>query len=406
MKAKLRSMRTAGKVFLKRLLNRKGSDESGSVTVIVALCMTALFGISALAVDFGMLASAKGALQNAADAAALAAAKDLGVGAGALTIENRVEEYCRANGCDPDDAEYSVTYSTAGRTITVNVTREMSMGFSAVLTGERTRTVSAKAVANVTSIFGGCPFAMMAGRRIEEDGTGIVISGNNIQINGNIHSNSDISMSHAVLGDGVIATAVRNTNPSTTGWNNNAIALDLPSFQNFENALQAVEPVVEFYGNITKKNKNGFQELINEALQKYRERMGSSDDYRYKGLYIHIAGSLTFNGNNSTTYVSEFPIILIVDGDIDLNGAPITSTVDFPVSVMTKRGNLTVNGGGASFTGILFAPKGDIILNGNNAEFTGSIVAQNIRKTGGKITVSYNEDVDRFLPASKVHLIE
>ena len=60
---------------------------------------------------------------------------------------------------------------------------------------------------------------------------------------------------------------------------------------------------------------------------------------------------------------------------------------------------------GASFTGILFAPKGDITLNGNDAEFVGQIVAQNIRKSGGKITVSYQEDVDRFLPATKVHLI-
>ncbi len=56
-------------------------------------------------------------------------------------------------------------------------------------------------------------------------------------------------------------------------------------------------------------------------------------------------------------------------------------------------------------TGILFAPNGNVTLNGSDACFVGRIVAQNIRKTGGKITVTYREDVDRFLPTTKVHLI-
>lgn len=386
-------------------ITKFGRDESGSVAVVVALCMTILFGVSALAVDFGTMAAAKGTLQNAADAAALAAAKDLGAGGSTLNVAARVEEYCRVNGCDPEAAGCSVSWSTVGKTVTVTVSREMQMGFSAVLTGERKRTVSAEATAEATSIFGGCPYAMFAGKRIEEDGRGIVIGGNDILINGNIHSNSDISMAHAVLGEGVIATAVRNTNPSTTGWNDKAIALDMPSFRNFESALASVEPVVEFPGNVVKSSRDGFQELITEALRKYRDRMGSSDDYRYNGLYIHVAGNLTFNGHNSTSYRADFPIVLIVDGDINLNGAPLSSTIDFPVSIMSKTGDITVNGGGERYTGILYAPSGDITLNGNDAEFVGSIVAQNIRKTGGKITVSYNEDVDRFLPRSKVHLI-
>ena len=64
-----------------------------------------------------------------------------------------------------------------------------------------------------------------------------------------------------------------------------------------------------------------------------------------------------------------------------------------------------MNGGGEAMTGILFAPKGNVNLNGNDAAFVGRIVAQNIRKTGGRITVTYREDVDRLLPTTKVHLI-
>ena len=68
---------------------------------------------------------------------------------------------------------------------------------------------------------------------------------------------------------------------------------------------------------------------------------------------------------------------------------------------MSRSGDITVNGGGECLTGILFAPNGNVTLNGNDADFVGQIVAQNIRKSGGKITVTYQEDVDRFSPPPK-----
>lgn len=386
-------------------IRRIGREEDGAVAVVVALTMTVLFAFSAMAVDFGMMANCKQSLQNAADAAALAAAADLGVSAGAGAANASAAAYCTANGFDPSAADVTMTVHPAGKTVTVTLQREMPMGFSAVATGVRTRPVSATAKAEAVSIFGGCPYAMFAGQRIEDDGHGIAITGNDIAINGNIHSNSDISMKHAVLGPGVVATAVRTVNPSTTGWNGNSIALDMPSFRSFESALTSMSELVVFPTSVTKNNQTGFQELLNEAIHKYHQRNGPVPGYLSKGLFIRIEGDLTFNGHHSTSYTAHFPIILVVDGDINLNGAPLDSTADSPISIMSANGDITVNGGGSTFTGILYAPNGDVTLNGNDAEFVGSIVAQNIRKAGGKITVSYNEDVDRFLPTTKVHLI-
>ena len=380
-------------------------QEEGSVAVLVAISLTVLLGFTALAVDFGLMASKKQSLQNAVDAAALAGAADLGAGKSILTVCDTVEEYCAANGANPDEEAVSVSSQVSDKTVTVRISRELPMGFSTVLTGEKTRTVSAAATAEAISIFGGCPYALFAGQKIEDDGAGITITGNNILINGNIHSNSDITMRNAVLGDGVTATAVRNISPSTSGWNSGSIALDMPSFRSFERALANRYGVVELMGDQKFGSKDGFQTLIDEAEQSYLDRYGPSSDYLLNGLYIHISGSLRFNGNGSTVYDATFPIVLIVDGDIDLNGAPINSTRDFPVSIMSESGNITVNGGGAEYTGILFAPQGDVTLNGNDASFVGSIVAQNIRKAGGKTSVSYDETVDRFLPLTKVHLI-
>ena len=377
--------------------------EEGTVAVIVALSMTVLLGFVALAVDFGMMAVCRQSLQNAADAAALAAAADLGAKK-PEKVNLTVAEYCAANGFAPADDAVTVSVQTSGTTVTVTLQRSMQMAFSAVVTGEHTRTVSAAATAEATSIFGNCPYAMFAGQHIDDNGSGIDINGNNIAINGDIHSNSDISMKNAVLGPGVQATAVHHTDPHSDGWKPGQIARDMPSYSSFEKALTDMTDTVVFEGSISKDKHDGFQSLIDEAIEVYEDKTGG-EGYLTDGLYIHITGDLTFHGNGSTAYEAEFPIVLIADGNIDLNGACINSDYDYPVCVMSKEKNITVNGGGAEFTGIIYAPNGDVTINGNDASFVGSIVAKNITKNGGKTTVSYQDDLDRFLPKSKVHLI-
>lgn len=379
-------------------------SEEGSVAIIVALSLTVLLGFTAFAVDFGMMASVRQHLQNAADAAALAGAADLGAGKPLSDVNATVDEYCRANGVDGSSDNIRIDVFTLDKTCTVTIHRTMQMGFSAVLSGKYERDVGATATAEAVSIFGACPYSMFAGRRIEDDGLGISVSGNDIQINGNIHSNADISMPNAVLSPGSVATAVHDVRPSGSGWNGGSIAQDMPSFRSFESALNGMYGTVEFYGDVVKNAEDGFQELLDESQEMYWSMTGG-DGYYYDGLYIHIYGDLIFNGNESSVYSADFPIVLVVDGDVKLNGACLGSGTDCPCCIMSKNGNITVNGGGATYTGILYAPNGDVTINGNDAEFVGSIVGQNIRKAGGKISVSYYEDADRFLPKTKVHLI-
>src|SRR5688572_14878375 len=52
-------------------------DERGASMMIAAICMVVLLGMSALAIDVGMLYAAKGQAQNAADSGALAGAGSL-----------------------------------------------------------------------------------------------------------------------------------------------------------------------------------------------------------------------------------------------------------------------------------------------------------------------------------------
>ena len=379
-------------------------NEQGSVPVLVALSLTVLLGFSSLAVDFGMMAACKQSMQNAADASALAAAGDLASGSNG-TIHSTANTYAAINSFAPASDDTSMEVQVSRKDVTVTLRREMKMGFSSVLTGVRTRTVSASATAEATTIFGGCPYALFAGQRIEDSGTGISVGGNNIQINGNIHSNSDINMQHAVLSPGSVATAVRDVNPAANGWRGNSIALDMPAFSSFETAMNSMPGYVAISGDVTVKKGGGFGELVETAVAEFAAQGGSTHTLYTQGLCIHVTGNLTFLGNNASTYYADFPITLVVDESIDLNGAPLNSNADSPLYIMSKYGDITVNGGGEHLTGILFAPNGDVTLNGNDASFTGQIVAQNIRKTGGKITITYQEDIDRFLPTTKVHLI-
>jgi Flp pilus assembly protein TadG len=69
--------------------------ESGAAVVVAALLMTALIGFSAIVIDYGSVAGYKRQLQNAVDAACLAAAQNLPYGTAAA--QDTAERYLAAN---------------------------------------------------------------------------------------------------------------------------------------------------------------------------------------------------------------------------------------------------------------------------------------------------------------------
>ena len=73
-------------------------DESGNVLILVALCMTALMGFSALAVDVGLLFRAKRNLQLVADAAATAGALEYYNTNSSAGVQTAAQNAATANG--------------------------------------------------------------------------------------------------------------------------------------------------------------------------------------------------------------------------------------------------------------------------------------------------------------------
>ena len=65
-------------------------NQSGTTAILVALVLVVLISIAALAVDIGYVATTKNELQNVADAAALAAAGQLGAIYAGMSFEQQV----------------------------------------------------------------------------------------------------------------------------------------------------------------------------------------------------------------------------------------------------------------------------------------------------------------------------
>ena len=379
-------------MFLKWL--RK--NEQGSVMIIAAVAMVALLGFAGLAVDFGGMAMTKQELQNAADAAALAAGQDRMNGLSQATADATANSFIRANGYNPGDGVTISKITHGSDTVTVEIQTQQKVALSGALTGRNTTTISAKAVVQLTTAFGNFPYALFAGETMEEGGSGINVGGNNIYVYGNMHSNTTIRMKKASCIGG-LATAVGSIEIAS-GETAKTLVIDMPRADGIINMVKTNNPFV-INGNVKiKGDYKDFDALIEAAM---KDRTIGPE-----GLNIYINGSLTISGNGNSEYVNKnIPVNLVVRDSITNNGTVLSSYETSPMIIVSEKGGIEINGGGAGFYGIVFAPEGDVTINGNDAEIHGSIIAKNITKNGGKITVKYNSNVDNFLPQGKVRLI-
>ena len=132
-------------------LIKLAKNEDGAALVLVALAMVGLMGFAALVVDVGGMYSAKAKLQNAADAAALAGAREL---PDVSTAISTVENYAERNGVPKEQTAATTPYDGDSKLIEVICTRNVSYTFARVL-GFTDTDISARAVAKSYSEWDG-----------------------------------------------------------------------------------------------------------------------------------------------------------------------------------------------------------------------------------------------------------
>lgn len=143
-------------------LARAAVRERGQVLIMAALLMPMLLGMTAIAIDVGRVAAERRSLQNAADAAALAAVQDLPNQTAARTS---ALEWAANHGVDSGNV--SVSFSYAGNedddhdgdddhatTVTVVIDNQIEFVFARIL-GVNNTQVAARASATKASFGGG-----------------------------------------------------------------------------------------------------------------------------------------------------------------------------------------------------------------------------------------------------------
>lgn len=146
-------------------------NNRGVMAVIVALLFIVFLGIAALAVDVGYLYMAKNQLQNAADAAALAGARQLGHDLGVITnVSQKAKEIAKGNNVageylGDDNIQIEIgkwawidktldTTSSHPNAVRVNATKLINTFFGRFV-GRDTVSISAKSTASLTAVSSG-----------------------------------------------------------------------------------------------------------------------------------------------------------------------------------------------------------------------------------------------------------
>ena len=197
--------------------NARGRRESGQMLILFVLALGVLMGFVAMSTDVGLILHERRSLQNAADAAALAAVADLPDSPSAAVAA--AYDWANRNG-----------YSSAdGATITVNTPYQGNPGAIEVIIEKNTPfvfalalgldnvDVSARAVAEVKPPRDYALFASAGGCEADS----LNIQGSTSNINGDIHTNSELKINSNLYVDGSVShvcdAAVSGANTFTEG---------------------------------------------------------------------------------------------------------------------------------------------------------------------------------------------
>lgn len=344
-------------------------NEEGQILVFVAIAMVAIMGFSALAIDVGMVSIQKSNLQNAADAAALAGAQDIGTG------KNPVDtaiKYANENG---EGISTSVNPTNTDTTkIEVVCTKTVKHSFARVL-GFTQTDVSARAVAKKTIVAGEAfNYAVFAG---EGEAS---FNGNGHVFDGGVYGRDGVSLGNGaeVVGDvvSVKGKIIDEGNKSTISGSKIKVEepLKMPDLSEIIKDKAGSEV---YMGNTTFNGK-----VINGP--------------------VYVDGNLTVNGRIQGNG------IICATGTITFKDGNISQNLKDSVCFYAKKGGMTFNGGSGVVIGILYAPNGKITVNGAPNSLTyGRIIAREVDMNGAKSSIyAGKNDLNAFSELTTVSLAE
>jgi len=390
--------RDHGGTFMRALRNWF-TRECGQSIVIVVVSIALLCGIAALVVDIGQVTVTQGQLQNAADAAALAAAKSL---PDATAAKNAAKQYAGLNGVDTVNTTATTPYNGNASKIEVVCTRTVQYTFARVI-GLNSTVVSARAVAQKSNANGAFGYALFSGGvnsllglyTDSFDVTGSVHSNYTLQMNGSTQKVSGDMESVSSFSSSVANLTIGGTcQGSSIQINGDASKINVPTRVQ---SPSAVITMPTFWQDIKNEaTAAGTAYMINSWETKVLNGNAINvDSSIYSSGAIQIAAS-SFTGQGA----------ICAEKNIQLAGNAIKSNSNASVCMYSINGDITFATSGLTIYGTLYAPNGTIGIYANNITIYGRVIAKNILITGSNVKIiSGSSDLD-FMPGGTISLCE
>lgn len=384
---------------LMRTLKKWFKRECGQSVLIVVLCIAMLCGIAALVVDVGQVTVAQGQLQNAADAAALAAAKSL---PDATAAKDAAKQYAGLNGVDAVNTTATTPYNGNASKIEVVCTKTVQYTFARVI-GLNSKVVSARAVAQKSNANGAFGYALFSGGVNSLLGLytdsfeviGSVHSNYTLQMNGSTQKISENLESVSSLTSGVTNLTIGGTcQGSSVQINGDASKINVPTRVQ---SPAAVITMPTFWQDIKNEaTAAGTAYMINSWETKVLNGNAINvDSSIYSSGAIQVAGC-SFTGQGS----------ICAEKNIQLAGNTIKSNSSASVCIYSVNGDITFSTDGLTIYGTLYAPNGTIGIYAKNITIYGRVIAKNIIITGSNVKIiSGSSDLD-FMPGGTISLCE
>ncbi len=382
--------------FIKNLL--KG--ESGQSALLVAITIVALCGVAAMVADVGMVAVTQGQLQNAADAAALAAANNLPDAASARTTAG---QYAELNGVSAADTTATTPYNGSANKVEVVCKETVQYTFARVI-GLQSKEVSARAVAEKTgSSAGPFGYALFSGGLNSQMG----LYTDALEITGSAHSNYTYQMNGSLQKISGNAEAVSSFQSSVTnltiGGTCQASSIAIYGKESnicVPTRLQVPAAVIDM-PDFSQDIKNeataaGTAYLINSWETKVLSGTNVNvDSCIYSSGGIQVA-ACTFTGQGS----------ICAEKNIQLSGNTVKNTASSAVCIYSVNGDISFATSGLTIYGTLYAPNGTIGIYASNTTIYGRVIAKNIIITGSNVKIISGSNDLNFLSGGSVSLIE
>ncbi len=347
-------------------------NNRGSTMVIYAVMATVLLGFAAVALDTGNVMVQRQKLQNAVDAAALAAAQKL---PNTSQARSTAEHYVELNGFSPSSV--TVTFEDSNKSVVVKSNKKVDYTFARIL-GLDSKVVTTSAKAYISSLGDAFNYVIFSGSKT----TSFTLSGSQYDITGSVHTNNDFYANGSRL---IITGACEAMGTISV----NGSHIDIPhrypnsSYISMPDFSETIKMQAQAAGNYYVGNKtfNGSSIDVNEP--------------------IYVEGNITING-------SGFKGVgcLLATGTITFNGSSQNISTSDAVCIYSKTGSIYINGSSSTVEGILYAPNGSIVMNGSHQTVNGRVIADRVNMNGSDFTITVKGSIDdlKCLPPKYVKL--